>query len=110
MKLKLSHFSLVPQICAIAVSLHLEVLARGPATTAIAYLSLLSLIVVNVLTASYCAYCMEKGLTIQKISYYEKTAFLWETVAEEFRKEGKYASPETIIDNLVQATKERDEK
>ena len=108
MKLKLSHFSFVPQVAGIAVSLHLEVLARDPATTIISYLSLLSLVVVNVFMAAYCAYCMEKGLTIQKISYYERTAFLWEIVAEEFRKEGKYASPEIIIDNLVQATKKRD--
>lgn len=71
---------------------------------------MLLLAAIHLLATTYCAFCMEKGLTIEKILYYEKTAFLWETVAEEFRKEGRYACPETIIETLVQATKERDKQ
>lgn len=108
MKFKLSHFSLVPQVVAISVAVWSEAQAKGPNTTLLGFWLMSLCVILNVLMAAYCSYCMEKGLSIQKISYYERTAFLWERVAEELRKEGKFASPEAMLDTLVEDTKKWD--
>lgn len=108
MKFNLSHFSLVPQAVAISIYVWLETQAKSPNTTLLGFWLMFLSAILNVLMAAYCSYCMEKGLSIQKISYYERTAFLWERVVEELRKEGKFASPEAILDALVEDAKKWD--
>lgn len=110
MDIELRHFSYVPQIAVSLLGVFLGVTARDPMTTYLGCCVLTVCFVINILAVAYCSFCMEKGLTIRKIHYYEKTALLWESVAEELRKEGKFACLDTFADNLVQATKERDKQ
>ena len=110
MRIELRHFSYVPQIAVSLLGAFLAVAARDPMTTFLGSCVITVCFVINVVALAYCSLCMERGLTIPKILYYEKTAILWETVAEELRKEGKYACPETLVEALAQATKERDKQ
>ena len=106
MKIELRHFYIVPQVAAVMV-------AGGAINNTTTYLGCCEIVVcsvINLAAVAYCSFCLERGLTIPKIHYYEKTALLWESVAEELRKEGKFACLDTFADNLVQATKELDKQ
>lgn len=108
MKFNISYFSYLPQLAAIVVATNLGILASQAQTTYLGYWVILIAVAVNSVAASYCSYMMDKGLTIPKLCYYEKTAFLWETVAEELRKQGKFAEPETLVQALIGATEAYD--
>ena len=110
MKIELRHFYIVPQVAASLLGVFLGVAARDPMTTYLGCCVLTVCFAINMLAVAYCSFCLERGLTIPKIHYYEKTALLWESVAEELRKEGKFACLDTFADTLVQATKERDKE
>jgi hypothetical protein len=108
MKIKFSYFSFAPQIAVVVASARLGIVANQPQTTYLDYWIILAAVAINAVAASYCSFCMEKELTIPRIHYYERAAFLWETVAEELRKEGKFAEPETLVQTLAEATERRD--
>lgn len=110
MKIRIEYFSWWPQIAAIILGIFVSEIAHDAETTYLGYSAIVLIVIINAMAVSYCSYCMDKGLSIQKISYYERTAFLWETVAEELRKEGKYPCADTLLESLIEATKKWDKE
>lgn len=106
MKIEFKSIYHVPQVA----SVMLAGFAINTTTTHLEFCGIVACVVINLVAVAYCSFCMERGLTIPKIHYYEKTALLWESVAEELRKEGKFACLDTFADTLVKATRERDKE
>lgn len=98
MKIRIEYFSLIPQVAGVIATSAMLQIAYHPAAPWSVRVFMLPLAAIHLMATTYCAFCMEKGLTVEKILYYEKTALLWESVAEELRKEGKFACLDTFAD------------